>query len=401
MPSLRRQTVTRARKAWTRVAFGNVVRQVKEKVDPLEDGIERYVAGEHMQTDDVRIRSWGLVGDGYLGPAFHTRFRPGQVLYGSRRTYLRKVAVPDFEGVCANTTFVMEPKDPQALLPNLLPFLMQTEEFHKHAIEKSKGSVNPYVNFSDIATFEFDLPPLDEQQQLAAALATCDTAMVTLEDLDKCVRAVGSSLFERAFASTTRLAPLADLLSRDIQYGSSTRANSDGRGVPMLRIPNVLRGHLDSSDLKWVELPKAEINKYSVSEGDVLVVRTNGNPEYVARGTAIPQLAVRTVFASYLLRLTPDARKITSTYLAGAIATPRVRRHLAASIRSSAGNFNINAQDLGNVEIPWPEIQDQRALEDRLAPLADARGSIAARQTSHRRVKACLLRTLIGEVENA
>ena len=81
-------------------------------VDPAASGLERYVAGEHMDTDDLRLRRWGEINGDYLGPAFHMRFRPGQVLYGSRRTYLRKVAVADFSGICANTTFVLEPKDP-------------------------------------------------------------------------------------------------------------------------------------------------------------------------------------------------------------------------------------------------------------------------------------------------
>ena len=153
---------------WTRVAFGDVVRQVKDRVDPVKAGLERYVAGEHIDTDDLRIRRWGEIGAGYLGPAFHMRFRPGQVLYGSRRTYLRKVAVADFEGITANTTFVLESKDSNVLLTDLLPYIMQTESFHKHSIEKSKGSVNPYVNFSDLATYKFALPPLAEQRNSLA-----------------------------------------------------------------------------------------------------------------------------------------------------------------------------------------------------------------------------------------
>jgi len=67
-----------------KVKFGDVVRQVKDKVDPEKSGCERYIAGEHMDTDDLRIRRWGKIGSGYFGPAFNMRFRPGQVLYGSR-----------------------------------------------------------------------------------------------------------------------------------------------------------------------------------------------------------------------------------------------------------------------------------------------------------------------------
>ena len=129
----------RLKSGWTRVSFGDVVRQVKDHVDPATADLRRYVAGEHMGTDDLRIRRWGTVGDGYLGPAFHVRFRPGHVLYGSRRTYLRKVAVADFEGVTANTTFVIETRDPNVLLAELLPFIMQTESFHEHSIKKSKA----------------------------------------------------------------------------------------------------------------------------------------------------------------------------------------------------------------------------------------------------------------------
>jgi type I restriction enzyme S subunit len=99
------------------------------------------------------------------------------VLYGSRRTYLRKVAVPDFEGVTSNTTFVLEPKDPAVLLPELLPYLMSTDSFHSYSIQQSKGSVNPYINFSDLAGYEFALPPLDEQRRIADALAAMSAAI--------------------------------------------------------------------------------------------------------------------------------------------------------------------------------------------------------------------------------
>ena len=160
--------------SWATVAFGDVVRQVKDKVDPEESGLERYVAGEHMDTDDLAIRRWGEIGDGYLGPAFHMRFKPGHVLYGSRRTYLRKVAVADFAGITANTTYVVESKDPDVLLPELLPFIMQAESFHAHSKRESKGSVNPYVNFSDLAWYEFALPLLAEQRRIAEVLQTAE-----------------------------------------------------------------------------------------------------------------------------------------------------------------------------------------------------------------------------------
>ena len=172
---------------WRRMSFGDVVRQSKEKADPESSGLERYVAGDHMDTDDLRLRRWGEIGSGYLGPAFHMHFKPGQVLYGSRRTYLRKVAVADFEGICANTTFVLESKDPEVLLPEYLPFLMQTDAFNAFSVKNSKGSVNPYINFSDLAKFEVSLPTQEEQlgtvQVLQAANQAASERRSTVESV--------------------------------------------------------------------------------------------------------------------------------------------------------------------------------------------------------------------------
>lgn len=159
---------------WIRVTLGDVASSSKEKVDPASGDVERYIAGEHMDSDQLRLARWGDVSEVDLGPAFHRRFRPGQVLYGSRRTYLRKVAVADFEGVCANTTFVIESKDKRVLLQEFLPFVLTSERFHAFAIAESKGSVNPYVNWSDIARYEFSLPPITEQQRIADLLWTLE-----------------------------------------------------------------------------------------------------------------------------------------------------------------------------------------------------------------------------------
>lgn len=133
------------RKGWQRVRFGDVVRSLKEQVDPNSGEVERYVAGEHMESEKVHIRRWEIIGDGYLGPAFIRRFRKGQVLYGSRRTYLKKVAVAEWDGVTANTTLVLEALEDK-LLQSLLPWLMLSERFTKHSIQESKGSTNPYIN---------------------------------------------------------------------------------------------------------------------------------------------------------------------------------------------------------------------------------------------------------------
>jgi len=205
------------------VRFGDVVRKVMNKVDPVASGIERYVAGEHMDSDDWRVRRSGSVGDGYLGPAFHVHFQPGQVLYGSRRTYLRKVAVADFEGVCANTTFVLEPAT-ERLDPRYLLYVMSTERFHRNSISLSKGSTNPYINFSDIAPYEFELPSLDEQHRAVELLSAIDTHVEYLVDFQKS-------------ASLRKMVFIRDFFQRSVASGNAVRLGDVADVLDHLRRP--------------------------------------------------------------------------------------------------------------------------------------------------------------------
>ena len=163
--------------------FGDIVREVKEKVDRNNNPYEYYIAGDHMDTDELHLLRRGVFEGSDVGPAFIRIFKPGQVLYGSRRTYLRKVAVADFEGITANTTFVLETKDESVLLQRLLPFIMQSDRFVQHSIKRSKGSTNPYVLFSDLADYEVDLPDIDKQKELADLLWAMDDVKMSYKKL--------------------------------------------------------------------------------------------------------------------------------------------------------------------------------------------------------------------------
>ena len=164
------------RSKWKLVSFGDVALKQNEPVDRETTDLKRYIAGQHMRSEDLHLREWGDVGENYLGPAFTRKFSVGDILYGSRRTYLRKVAVADFEGITANTTFVIKANE-DAIVKELLPFVMLSEGFTQHSIRNSKGSVNPYINWKDIANYEFLLPPKDQQAKLAELLWAADSAI--------------------------------------------------------------------------------------------------------------------------------------------------------------------------------------------------------------------------------
>lgn len=156
----------------TEYKWKDCVDKLLRRTDPEADGIERIIAGENLESEDFKIRTWGTVGKDFLGPAFHVMFEPGDILYGSRRTYLRKVSLADFRGVCANTTFVVRAKE-DLLLQNLLKHIMLSERFTQYSIAKSKGSTNPYINWKDLDDFTFKLPDIESQKKMVEILDGC------------------------------------------------------------------------------------------------------------------------------------------------------------------------------------------------------------------------------------
>lgn len=265
-------------KGWRWVRFGDVVRHVKDSVDPKHANIERYVAGEHMDTDDLRLRRWGSVGDGYLGPAFHRRFVEGQVLYGSRRTYLRKVTVAPFDGVCANTTFVMEPAT-EDLLSELLPFIMQTDAFNEHSVKQSKGSVNPYVNWKDLAWYEFALPPKHEQRRIAEILHAAAKLTQQRRILGKTIRDTLQALVDDVFGRTKQAVAVRGKKLDSVCSLQNGRifpsTDYQDAGVRLLRPGNLGKnGSVIWPSSATVYLParyKEEAGDFLVDSGEVLI----------------------------------------------------------------------------------------------------------------------------------
>ncbi len=343
---------------WARVAFGDVVRKVNDKVDPWDSGLERYVAGEHMDTDDLRIRRWGLIGDDYLGPAFHMRFKPGHVLYGSRRTYLRKVALAEFEGITANTTFVLETKDSARLMPELLPFLMQTEAFHSYSIKHSKGSVNPYINFSDLESFEFLLPPIQEQARLVEAFTAMDDLIETNILAEKLAKDVLHAFYKDCFSSAVPKISTRNACSFITSGSRGWAQYYADDGDTFFRITNMRRQSIrpDWSDMKYVNAPDTlESSRTLVEVGDVLTSITADIGLVTLADDFFPKCFVN----QHVAILRPKTEVMLPGFLAHYLSSEFGYRELN-KFNDHGAKAGLNLQNLADITVPKFDLSAQR-----------------------------------------
>ena len=154
--------------------FGNAAKNFqKSEKNPLETGLSHFVGLEHILPDNLNITSWGNIAD---GTTFTKMFIAGQILFGKRRAYLKKVAVADFDGLCSGDILVFDAIE-KKILPELLPYLMQNDDFFEFAVRNSTGSLSPRTKWQDLVNFQFYLPDLKVQPQLAFLFKQIDATI--------------------------------------------------------------------------------------------------------------------------------------------------------------------------------------------------------------------------------
>ncbi|MEW1962747.1 hypothetical protein AB0269_09830 [Microbacterium sp. NPDC077644] len=358
--------------SWRRVRLGDVAAASKEKVDPGDGSVDRYIAGEHMDTDDLKLHRWGDPDEVDLGPAFHRRFRPGQVLYGSRRTYLRKVAVAEFDGVCANTTFVVETSAADVLAQEFLPFIMTSEPFHAFAIAESKGSVNPYVNWSDIARYEFDLPPLDAQKRITDVLWTVELASRAQQERRLALSVARQVWLDGLIADfvAAKHISFSETWTRSPESGHSAAPVDETTGRYVLSLAALGPEGYRPGNLKNVR-DTPQIRSAVLRRGDLLVSRAN-TVDAVGRVGIFSEDRDDISFPDTMMRLS-IRDDIIPAFAATVIGSAHGRAHMRRSAAGSATSMvKINRTSLGRLPFPVTARKNQESLLADLSRLDEA-----------------------------
>lgn len=177
---------------WKTWRFDQLATNVNARIDnPSESGMEHYVGLEHLDADSLKIRRWGTPDD---VEATKLMFKKRDIIFGRRRAYQRKLGVAEFDGICSAHAMVLRAK-PDIVIPEFLPFFMQSDIFMNRAVEISVGSLSPTINWKTMAIQEFALPPIEEQLRIVELLREIERNSDDLISLvERC-----SSLIEAIF----------------------------------------------------------------------------------------------------------------------------------------------------------------------------------------------------------
>ncbi len=399
--------MTDLKPGWKRVKCGEVVRLNKETCkDPETAGINRVIGLEHLEPGDLRVRSWADVAD---GSTFSNRVRPGQVLFGKRRAYQRKVAVADFDAICSGDIYVFETADQTQLLQELLPYICQTDSFFEYAVGTSAGSLSPRTNWKSLAAYEFALPPLEEQRRMASLISAVQAVIKCQADARSALAAVVQAAYvedilgiydskwiagrleESSFPKGWSLVPAEVICVDTITKGATPtgQLTREETGIPFYKVYNLsFSGVLDFSvNPTWISTSgHNELRRSSVRSGDILM-NIVGPP--LGKVSRVPKEMPEGNINQAIARFRTNSDSL-STWLEAYLLSPIAQTWLSRRSKKTSGQQNLTLETCRELPVPIPP-----DLEDRLALLQELSGAYA--KLAHRLKEARDYASIVSE----
>ena len=343
----------------TKYRFDQIAENSTTKKKPEESDRDRYVGLEHLDPGALEVTRWGAEvtpkGDKLL-------MKKGDVLFGRRRAYQKKVGIAPFDGIFSAHGMVLRPKT-DVFDSSFFPFFISSDVFLDEAIRVSVGSLSPTANWKDLRALGFNLPSLDKQRELADILSEAEQLKGHYRNLLTACDDVVKSQFVEMFEGKEYPSSCLSTLVSSMRNGLSPSKSGSHRSK-VLTLSAITQGSFDSSAWKdgfFTEEPPADKR---VSNEDFYVCRGNGNKHLVGTGEYSNVLMKDMVFPDTMIAARIKQEQIILPYLRCAWNQPSTRKQIEASAKTTNGTFKINQTALGNIKLLVPPLELQQEFAD-------------------------------------
>lgn len=332
------------------VLLGDVAHERKETCKGNKEGYP-IVGLEHLIPEEITLTTW----DEGAENTFTKMFRKGDVLFGRRRAYLKKAAIAPFDGICSGDITVIE-ADPDKILPELLPFIIQNDDFFDFAVGKSAGSLSPRVKWEHLKNYAFELHDMDKQKELAELLWAIDD---TKKSYQKLITAT-DELVKSQFIELSQGVPLKKIANICSSYGRGKSPKYVNNSS--VRVINQACIYWDGIHLENVKYQDEECfkNENRLLEGAVLLNATGTGT--LGRSYVFEEIEGTYMADSHVSVFYTKADIMIPRFLQVFFSLPTTQKAIYDDcVNGSTNQIELSKEKVGKVEVPVPNIDIQRS----------------------------------------
>lgn len=340
--------------------FDEIAFNSKEKKKPTEEDKYTYIGLEHLDTGSLTVSRWGSeiapTGDKLV-------MHKGDVLFGKRRAYQKKVAIAPFDGIFSAHGMVLRPKE-EVITKDFFPLFVSSNYFLDEAIKISVGSLSPTINWGDLKELTFTIPALEEQKKLApviwAAIDTKNAYKKLLLGIDELVKSQFIEMFEADGKSFTECSIIDTCVEKDDikcgPFGTQLKQSEyTETGVAVWGIPEINADFQKTPEI-FVSPEKAKkLESFSLIPGDIAMSR-KGN---VGQCAIYPPDFEAGIIASDVLRIRIDQSRLIPKFMQYQLHHSESVKHQILLVSNGAVMAGVNVTKLKSIKVYVPPMDLQ------------------------------------------
>jgi len=339
-----------------RYKFDQIAFNSTDKKKPVDEDKEHYIGLEHLDSGNLKVTRWGSE----IAPKGEKLLmKKGDVLFGKRRAYQKKVAIAPFDGIFSAHGMVLRPKT-DVVDPEFFPLFIASDYFLDAAIKISVGSLSPTINWRDLKELEFDLPSIPVQQKLAKVLWAVNDTKGAYQQLIQETDELVKSQFIEMFGDTDNRASLESLCTVFADGDWIESKDQADEGIRLIQTGNIGNAEYIDKEERARFISYETFDRLSCTEvfpGDVLISRL---PDPIARCCIVPDIGRRAITAvdCTIVRFKTE---ILPDYFEEYTLTPDYALQIQDFVTGSTRQ-RISRKNLGAVTVPVPDLERQKVF---------------------------------------
>lgn len=358
---------------WKLCSLSDIATEISVRVDkPAKSNYRHFVGLEHFQSGELKIKQFT---DTENLTSSAKAFQKGDILFARRNAYLKRASMVDFDGCCSGDAFVLR-EIKEKVAPGFLALILNSKKLWEYANSKAAGTMSKRVKWNDLAQYQFYLPNIKEQSDIAEMIWSLNDALESQIELLLSMELLRDTCRERLFAQG--LDAINSKVPKNLKIGKTGWIRHDFVEERFFDCVEITSGQVDPKNEKYSGLYQIGSERIEPNTGVILELKTakelnitSGNYLFTEKDIIYSKIRpyfkkvanpnFRGLCSADIYPLRPKLDNLDKDYLFYYLLTEKFTRKLLI-FQNRTGMPKVNRDELGSIYIPLPPLCEQKQI---------------------------------------